>query len=180
MGQLRPLVLTDEQRKRPLPYSAARFILENLPITEEEIRDRSKGDELAKAFVIVQTTWFVVQCIARGVQRLTVTELEIVTLAYAALNGAMYFFWWDKPLDVQCPVVIPIPFEDYPDDPKELDDDDFMRLLLPAYQRSWDTGRRFRSDPPPPRSTMRNIFGLPRRVISNLLSQITEMSDSAF
>jgi hypothetical protein len=37
---------------------------------------------------------------------LAVTELEIVTLAYAALNGVMCFFWWKKPLDVQCPVLI--------------------------------------------------------------------------
>jgi hypothetical protein len=154
MGRLRPLVLTDEQRRRPLPYSAAQSILENLPVTDDEIQDRSKGDELAKAFVIVQTTWFVVQCIARGVQRLTVTELEIVTLAYAALNGVMYFFWWDKPLDVQCPVVIPISFKDYHDDPKEMDEDDFMRLLFPAYQRSRDTGRHFHTDAPPQRSTL--------------------------
>jgi len=35
-----------------------------------------------------------------------VTELELVTVAFAALNGAMYFFWWDKPLDVQYSVPV--------------------------------------------------------------------------
>ena len=72
----------------------------------EEIEDRSKSDTLSKTIVLVQTTWFTVQCIARAVQGLALTELEIVTLAYTALNGVMCFFWWKKPLDVQCPIII--------------------------------------------------------------------------
>jgi hypothetical protein len=75
-------------------------------VTRDEITDRSKCDALSKAIVLVQTTWFTFQCVARAVQGLAVTELEIVTLAYAALNGVMCFFWWKKPLDVQCPIVI--------------------------------------------------------------------------
>ncbi|KIK08796.1 hypothetical protein K443DRAFT_84407, partial [Laccaria amethystina LaAM-08-1] len=75
-------------------------------ITEEEIGDKSKGDMLAKSLVVFQTFWFIVQCIARGVQGLVITELELVTLAFAALNGVMYFFWWHKPLDVRSPVTI--------------------------------------------------------------------------
>jgi len=49
--------------------------------TTEEIGDKGKSDGLAKAIVIVQTLWFVLQCIARGVRGLPITELEIVTLA---------------------------------------------------------------------------------------------------
>jgi hypothetical protein len=72
-------------------------------ITEKEIKDRSKGDALLKGFVILQTSWFVLQCIARGIQHLAVTELELVTLAFAALNLAIYTLWWKKPLNVTCP-----------------------------------------------------------------------------
>ena len=75
-------------------------------ITKEEIADRSKGDYLSKTIVLFQTTWFVVQCIARGAYGLTVTELEVVTLAFASLTGVIYFLWWDKPLDVHCSVPI--------------------------------------------------------------------------
>jgi hypothetical protein len=75
-------------------------------ITRDEITDRSKCDALSKAIVLVQTTWFTFQCVARVAQGLAVTELEIVTLAYTALNGGMCFFWWKKPLDIQCPVLI--------------------------------------------------------------------------
>jgi len=74
--------------------------------TDAEIQDRSKGDFLSKAIAIIHTTWFLVQCIARGMQGLAITELELVTLALASLNGITYFFWWDKPLSAQEPVTL--------------------------------------------------------------------------
>ena len=72
--------------------------------TEEEIKDKGKSDWLAKSLVLFQTSWFVIQCIARGVERLPITHLEIVTLAYAAMNFVIYVFWWNKPLNVNRPV----------------------------------------------------------------------------
>ena len=72
--------------------------------TETEIKDRGKSDWLAKSLVLLQTSWFVIQCIARGVKHLPVTHLEIVTLAYAAMNFVIYVFWWNKPLNVNRPV----------------------------------------------------------------------------
>ena len=45
-----------------------------------------------------------VQCIARAVEHLPVTHLEIVTLAYAAMNFVTYVFWWNKPVNVNRPV----------------------------------------------------------------------------
>ena len=75
-------------------------------ITKEEIADRSKGDYLSKTIVLFQTTWFVGQCIARGRYGLTITELEVVTLAFASLTGVIYYLWWDKPLDVRCSIPV--------------------------------------------------------------------------
>ena len=72
--------------------------------TEEEIRDRGKSDWLAKSLVLLQTSWFVMQCTARAIEHLPVTHLEIVTLAYAAMNFVIYIFWWNKPLNVNRPV----------------------------------------------------------------------------
>ncbi|KAF8511833.1 hypothetical protein BU17DRAFT_77472 [Hysterangium stoloniferum] len=66
-------------------------------ITKEEIQDR---------LVIVQTTWFIIQCISRKIQGLDTTQMELLTLALATLNGVMYFLWWDKPLGVRCPVSV--------------------------------------------------------------------------
>ena len=75
-------------------------------ITEEEIADRSKGDYLSKTIVVFQATWFIIQCIARGVYGLTLTELEVVTIAFASLTGVIYYLWWDKPLDVHCSIPV--------------------------------------------------------------------------
>ena len=72
--------------------------------TEAEIKDKGKSDWLAKSLVLLQTLWFVMQCIARAIKHLPVTHLEIVTLAYAAMNFVIYVFWWNKPLNVNRPV----------------------------------------------------------------------------
>ena len=74
--------------------------------TREEIQDKSKGDAVTKALVVLQTTWFLLQCAARGSQHLALTELELATAAFALLNIAIYALWWDKPLDVQCHIVV--------------------------------------------------------------------------
>jgi hypothetical protein len=73
-------------------------------IEKKEIEDRSKGDIISKGLAVVQTGWFIAQCIARGTEHLAITELEIVTVAFAFLNLITYIFWWHKPLNVTCPI----------------------------------------------------------------------------
>ena len=75
-------------------------------ISVDEIMDRSKRDIFSKGIAVLQTTWFITQCIARAVYGLTITELEIATLAFAVLNGLLSFLWWNKPQDVACPAPI--------------------------------------------------------------------------
>ena len=75
-------------------------------VAREEIQDKSKGDAVTKALVVLQTTWFLLQCAARGSQHLALTELELATAAFALLNIIIYALWWDKPLDVQCHIVV--------------------------------------------------------------------------
>ena len=72
--------------------------------TEAEIKDRGKSDWLARSFVLLQTSWFIMQCIARGVEHLPLTHLEIVTLAYVAMDFVIYIFWRNKPANVDRPV----------------------------------------------------------------------------
>ncbi|GJJ06820.1 hypothetical protein Clacol_001016 [Clathrus columnatus] len=73
---------------------------------EEEIQDKSKQDWLAKTFALTQTIWFVIQCVARKAQRLPLTEIELMTCAYAALSAAIYVFWWNKPFRVDFPMLV--------------------------------------------------------------------------
>ena len=72
--------------------------------TEAEIKDKGKSDWFARSFVLLQTSWFVMQCIARAIEHLPVTHLEIVTLAYVAMNFVIYIFWRNKPANVDRPV----------------------------------------------------------------------------
>jgi len=75
-------------------------------ITCADIKDRSKGDFLSKLIAILQTTWFILQYIARSRQRLALTEFELVTFALASLNAVTYAFWWHKPQGIQEPMRI--------------------------------------------------------------------------
>lgn len=92
------------------PYELLEFVrkgLVDMPvITEAEIEDRSKGDGLSKGIAILQLAWFVAQLIARYIQNLPITLLEIETLAVAALTCISYGFWWKKPKDVRYPYIV--------------------------------------------------------------------------
>ncbi|CAG7853091.1 SubName: Full=Uncharacterized protein {ECO:0000313/EMBL:CCA70842.1} [Serendipita indica DSM 11827] len=79
--------------------------------TFAELQDKCKSDGLAKFLVIAQTLWFITQCIARKINNLQLTELEVVTLGYTLLTLSMYVAWWDKPYRVTFPVRVyePLP-----------------------------------------------------------------------
>ncbi len=70
-------------------------------ISPETIEDKSKGDALSKSISILQLSWFIVQCIARALQHLPITLLEMTALAFAGLSIIMYSLWWYKPLNVK-------------------------------------------------------------------------------
>jgi len=97
-------------------------------ITTAQIKDRSKGDGLSKLLTILQTSWFILQCVARGVQGLAITELELVTLAMASLNAITFAFWWSKPLGVQVPVdvYLTIPAGEKVNQTQDVEDEFFL------------------------------------------------------
>ncbi|KAJ7204978.1 hypothetical protein GGX14DRAFT_645527 [Mycena pura] len=92
------LILTKEQVREHISDIAK--------VQEKTIKNKSKGDALSKGVALLQGLWFVVQCLARAVQHLPVTELEIATLAFAVLSVFTWVLWWEKPLDVQDPIAI--------------------------------------------------------------------------
>ena len=72
-----------------------------LEISPDKIEDRSKSDFVAKAVIVFQTLWFILQIANRAHQGLTITELELTTLAHTVLNIFVYAFWWNKPVNVR-------------------------------------------------------------------------------
>ena len=66
----------------------------------------SKGDGLTKTIAIFQLLWFSVQLIGRLVKGWAATELEVLTFAMCIMTVAIYYFWWNKPLDVHRQTVL--------------------------------------------------------------------------
>lgn len=75
-------------------------------IDETDILDKSKGDAFSKAVALFQVLWFIIQYGVRAASHLPATAVEVMTLAFAALNIAMYIIWWKKPLLVERPIVV--------------------------------------------------------------------------
>jgi hypothetical protein len=64
-----------------------------IAISGRSIRDKSKADNLAKAFVCLQMAWLIVQCVGRKVYGYPVSLLEWHTLVHAIYALIMYLLW---------------------------------------------------------------------------------------
>ncbi|KAF8331719.1 uncharacterized protein EI90DRAFT_2871186, partial [Cantharellus anzutake] len=73
-------------------------------ITKKQILDRSKGDPFSKFIIVVQLLWFITQYIGQWASHLQRSQLETMTLAYAALCIFLYVLWWHKPVNIQFPI----------------------------------------------------------------------------
>ncbi|PSN70980.1 hypothetical protein BS50DRAFT_545993 [Corynespora cassiicola Philippines] len=78
-----------------------------MPYTENSyIEDRSKANWFTRSITLLQVAWFIVQLSGRAAQRLPVSTLELFTLGLVICAAFTYILWWNKPLDVQKPVVL--------------------------------------------------------------------------
>ncbi|MCJ1276279.1 hypothetical protein MMC21_004084 [Puttea exsequens] len=77
-------------------------------IAKDEIWDKSKADMFAKVVATFQAIWLATQVIARAIQHLAVTLLELSTVALMTCAGAALFFWFWKPLNVDTPTTLRI------------------------------------------------------------------------
>lgn len=75
-------------------------------VEEETIKDKNKADTLARVITMLQVGWFTVQLIARGIQGLCITSLELSTLGFVCCALNIFWFWRKKPLDVVEPITI--------------------------------------------------------------------------
>ncbi len=81
-------------------------------VVEADIRDRSKADAVTKIFAISQSGWLIVQSIARGAAGLSISELELMTMAFVFCALITYLLWWDKPFDAERAQVLEYPGTD--------------------------------------------------------------------
>ena len=76
------------------------------PISKEELISRSKSDGVVKLIALLQITWFGLQALFRAIQHLQVTPLEIITVAFVVLAVLTYAIWWNRPQDIEYPIII--------------------------------------------------------------------------
>ncbi|KAF7370034.1 hypothetical protein MSAN_00633400 [Mycena sanguinolenta] len=117
-------IATKKQLRDPDLGSELQEAIRN--VDDREIMNMSKGDALSKGVALLQGLWFILQCLARVHQRLVVTQLEVATLAFAVVNVFIWLLWWNKPLDVQWPIVV---------GPPTRPDTDTLPVQLPRSER---------------------------------------------
>lgn len=71
-----------------------------------EIDDKCKANMLSKFLAGGQALWLVAECVVRWKSGLPLTLLEIHVLIQVVRTALIYGFWWEKPLDVNEPIVI--------------------------------------------------------------------------
>lgn len=75
-------------------------------LTRGEILDRSKADTIVKLVTLLQVVWYTAQFVARLIQRLPFTTLEILTIFYIAASLPQFLYNWQCPQDVVYPVYV--------------------------------------------------------------------------
>jgi hypothetical protein len=75
-------------------------------IKEEDIKDKSKGDNLSKLLTALHVIWFGAQYIARTMKDLPKSPLETATLGFAFVHICTWSFWRKKPQDVTEAILI--------------------------------------------------------------------------
>lgn len=76
-------------------------------ISRECILDKSKTDAFARWLAILQCLWLTLELIARKVESLPSSQIEIATMAFACCSILTYLAVLDKPKDVDVALDIP-------------------------------------------------------------------------
>jgi hypothetical protein len=65
-----------------------------------EIKDKSKTDGLAKALVLLQVSWMILQTIGRVATHIPTLPLEVNTIGHILCAFVMYLSWWNNPREI--------------------------------------------------------------------------------
>jgi hypothetical protein len=87
---------------------------------DKEIEDRSKADWVVKSLALIQVLWFVVNLVGRWAQGLAITTVELYTMGIVICGIVIFFANWEKPFDINLPLVLQSPDTILSDDREEL------------------------------------------------------------
>jgi len=77
---------------------------------DRDVKDRAKADSFAKAFTVLQSTWFLCSMIARWASSLPVSPIELATVAYVFCGVLIYGVCWYKPKDMTTAITLYLPY----------------------------------------------------------------------
>jgi hypothetical protein len=101
-------------------------------ISKHDIKDRSKTDAFSKVFAIVQSSWLIVQSITRVASGLSLSQLELATMAYIIPAAVMYGFWLEKPFGVEHVTTLHRPSDKMSTDPVPWEKTSWLFVLVNA------------------------------------------------
>ncbi|KAL3420188.1 hypothetical protein PVAG01_08687 [Phlyctema vagabunda] len=95
---------------KPIPLDAKQmlYLIKNEYITypvlsDKSIDDKNKVDVLLRVVSVGQILWFSCSLIARGVQGLVISGMELTTAAFILCTFGTTYCWWNKGADVTVP-----------------------------------------------------------------------------
>ncbi|KAK3293851.1 uncharacterized protein B0H64DRAFT_398826 [Chaetomium fimeti] len=151
--------------------------LKRLPyMAEEQLLDRSKADPVIKAIAIAQILWSVFQIIVRAFRHLTISLLELATVAFAVCAIIIYILCWKKPKFVQTTITVLEYTDEIPLEVLRLLDADrgtsiVKQFLIPSRFRS-SSRRRAESIPGSPVGNQTSQWAQSMRVRSIVTSAV--------
>jgi hypothetical protein len=72
----------------------------------DQTEDRNKTSSIAKFLACIQVGWILMQCFGREIEHIYITLLELNTAVHVLIAIVMFGIWWDKPVDINQPIVI--------------------------------------------------------------------------
>ena len=104
---------TEDWPPFPLDANQIHYLVTNDYITYsavdielEVIKDKNKVDLLLRILTVCQILWYLIGLLARIVQHLAITILELSTIGFIFCTLGTYYFWFNKPMDVGKPFTL--------------------------------------------------------------------------
>jgi hypothetical protein len=93
---------------RQLVVAIERGVISRLPqLSEDELEDKNKGDYILKVLALLQIVWMLVQLLVRWSNKRPVSQLEVMTLSFAACAVILYALGLSRPQGVETPTMVP-------------------------------------------------------------------------
>lgn len=86
--------------------AAERGLISLPKLSRQQLEDKSKSNGLVTSVALIQIAQLIAALLTRAIRGLSITQLEVVAVAYAACSIPTYILQWSCPKDVGIPIVV--------------------------------------------------------------------------